>query len=114
MDGFAVDDASCWPSFSPSPRTSAYGTLTGSDESFLYPMDALRMAATRYLVFDIESIADGDWCRGWSTPARNCQPMAAVTKYRQELFAKYESDFVPYTFQLPMSIAVAKVDADFA
>ena len=27
--------------------------------------------------------------------------------------AKYESDFVPYTYHLPTSIAVAKVDAEF-
>jgi hypothetical protein len=29
------------------------------------------------------------------------------------LLAKYETDFIPYTFQLPVSIVVAKVAADY-
>ncbi len=71
------------------------------------------MAATRYLVFDIESIADGDLVARLVYPGQKLSAKAAVAKYRQELMAKYESDFVPYTYHLPTSIAVAKVDAEF-
>src|SRR3954471_7516592 len=28
--------------------------------------------------------------------------------------AKYETDFIPYTFQVPVSVVVAKVSADFS
>ena len=70
------------------------------------------MAATRYLVFDIESIADGELVATGLSRAKT-DGQGAVTKYRQELMAKYENDFVPYTYHLPISIAVAKVDAEF-
>jgi predicted PolB exonuclease-like 3'-5' exonuclease len=36
-----------------------------------------------------------------------------VRRYRDELMEKYESDFIPYTFQIPISVAVAKVASDF-
>ncbi len=41
------------------------------------------------------------------------EPAEAVRRYRAELMEKYESDFIPYTFQVPISVAVAKVTADF-
>ena len=34
-------------------------------------------------------------------------------RYRAELMEKFESDFIPYTFQVPISVAVGKVAADF-
>src|SRR5205085_8895930 len=37
-----------------------------------------------------------------------------VRRYRDELIAKYETDFIPYTFQVPVSVVVAKVAADFS
>ncbi|HEY1600763.1 MAG TPA: 3'-5' exonuclease [Pirellulales bacterium] len=71
------------------------------------------MAATRYLVFDIESIADGALVSRLLYPDQKLAPAAAVKKYREELFAKHGSDFVPYTYQIPLSIAVGKIDAEF-
>jgi predicted PolB exonuclease-like 3'-5' exonuclease len=71
------------------------------------------MAATRYLVFDIESITDGELVSRLVYPGEKLSPKAAVAKYRKALMEKYESDFVPYTYHLPTSIAVAKVDAEF-
>ena len=41
------------------------------------------------------------------------EPAEALARYRAELLEKYESDFVPYTFQVPISVAVGKVTADF-
>lgn len=72
------------------------------------------MAATvRYLVFDVESVADGALVSKLRYPGENVEPSAAIQRYRQELLAKHDSDFIPYTFQLPISIVIAKVGADF-
>jgi 3'-5' exonuclease len=68
----------------------------------------------RYLVFDVESVADGQLVSKLRYPGQNLEPGEAVSRYRAELLAKYESDFIPYTFQVPVSIVVAKVAADYA
>ena len=44
---------------------------------------------------------------------RSIEPAEAVRRYRSELLAKYETDFIPYTFQVPISVAIAKIAADF-
>jgi predicted PolB exonuclease-like 3'-5' exonuclease len=68
----------------------------------------------RYLVFDIESVADGDLVSKIRYPGQNLSPAEAVRRYRDELMAKFETDFIPYTFQVPVSVVVAKVAADFS
>ena len=66
-----------------------------------------------YFVFDIESVADPDPISkvhfGGDVP-----PEEAVQKYRNELMEQTGSDFIPYTFQIPISVAVAKVAKDFS
>jgi predicted PolB exonuclease-like 3'-5' exonuclease len=69
--------------------------------------------AVRYLVFDIESAADAALVAKVRHPGENINPHDAVQQYRAQLMAKYDSDFIPYTFQIPVSIVVAKVAADF-
>ena len=66
----------------------------------------------RYLVFDIESVADPALVARmhYKEPM---EPAAALARYRAELREKYESDFVPYTFQVPIAVAVGKVNAEF-
>ena len=71
------------------------------------------MQSIRYLVFDVETVADGALVSRIRYPDDNLTPEAAIARYRQELFAKYENDFIPYTFQIPISVAVAKIDAKF-
>jgi hypothetical protein len=71
------------------------------------------MSDVRYFVFDIESIADGELVSRLRYPQENLPAAAAVARYRAELMAKYETDFIPYTFQVPTSLAIAKVAADF-
>ena len=39
------------------------------------------------------------------------QPRPAA--HRAELMAKWDSDFIPYTFQIPISVAVGKVTGDY-
>lgn len=70
--------------------------------------------AVRYLVFDIESVADGQLVSKIRYPGQGLSATEAVRKYRDELMAKYETDFIPYTFQVPVSVVVAKVAADFS
>jgi predicted PolB exonuclease-like 3'-5' exonuclease len=71
-------------------------------------------SAVRYLVFDIESVADGELVSRIRYPGQGLSAADAVRRYRDELIAKYETDFIPYTFQVPVSVVVAKVAADFS
>ena len=73
----------------------------------------MAVSSVRYLVFDVESVADGELVSKLRYPGESLQPGEAVRRYRDELMAKYESDFIPYTFQVPVSVAVAKLAADF-
>ena len=66
-----------------------------------------------YLVFDIESVADGETVGKIRYPNDSLDSQEAVERYRSELMERYDRDFIPYTYQLPISIAVAKVDATF-
>ena len=79
-----------------------------------HPNSILPMSASiRYLVFDIESIADAPLVAKLRYPGQSLAPAEGVRRYRAELMEKFESDFIPYTFQIPISVAVGKVAADF-
>ena len=67
----------------------------------------------RYLVFDIESVADGDLIAKIRYPGDALNADEAIARYRAELLDKYGTDFIPYTYQVPVSVAVAKVTAEF-
>lgn len=73
----------------------------------------MRKTDVKYLVFDCESVADGDLVAKIRYPGEQLEPADAVARYRAELMEKYETDFIPYTFQVPVSVAIAKVAADF-
>jgi len=67
----------------------------------------------RYLVFDTESVADGQLVADVRYPGEDLEPVAAIDRYRAELLEKYESEFIPYTFQIPVSVAIGKVSAEY-
>lgn len=67
----------------------------------------------RYLVFDVESVADAELVAKLRYAGESLEPGEAVRRYRAELMEKHGSDFIPYTFQLPVSVAVGKVGGDF-
>jgi predicted PolB exonuclease-like 3'-5' exonuclease len=69
---------------------------------------------TKYLVFDIESVADGDLVSRLRYPGEKLSAAKAIEKYRAELLAENGKDFIPYTFQLPVSLVVAKLGRDLA
>ena len=70
-------------------------------------------AQVRYLVFDVESVADAELVAKLRYADESLEPAEAVRRYRDELMQKYQSDFIPYTFQIPVSVVVGKVTADF-
>ena len=49
--------------------------------------------AVRYLVFDIESVADGELVSKIRYPGQGLSAADAVRRYRDELMAKYETRF---------------------
>ena len=69
--------------------------------------------SVRYLVFDIESIADGDLVRKIQYPNEDLSAEEAVARYRAELLESKNTEFIPYTFHVPVSIVLAKLDANF-
>lgn len=68
----------------------------------------------RFLLFDIESVADPNLVAAVRHPEGDVAPDEAVRLYREELLEKKGSDFIPYTFQFPISLALAKVRDDFS
>lgn len=73
------------------------------------------MAASqvRYFVVDVESVADGTLVSKSRYPKERLGPSEAIARYRAELMEKHDSDFIPYTYQVPVSVVVGKVGADF-
>ena len=68
--------------------------------------------SVRYLIFDVESVADGNLIAKIRYPGDELTADEAIERYRSELLEKYNSEFIPYTFQIPISIAIMKVDQD--
>lgn len=67
----------------------------------------------QYFVFDVESVADGSLVASVRYPGEGLSADEAVSRFREELMEQYNSDFIPYTFQLPVSVVIAKIDAHF-
>ncbi|MBC8872008.1 MAG: 3'-5' exonuclease [Planctomycetes bacterium] len=70
-------------------------------------------SAVKFLVFDIESVADGDLVSKIRYPGEGLAPEEAIARYRGELMEETGRDFIPYTFQIPVSVVVAKVGASY-
>ena len=71
------------------------------------------MSDVKYLIFDIETVGDGDLIRKVRFPDEELTPREAVERYRRQLLEETGRDVLPATFVLPVSVAVAKVSADF-
>jgi len=70
----------------------------------------------KYLVFDVESVPDGKLINSVRYPDDEIDDKAAVKKFQGEILEQTNgaSDFIPVTFQYPVSICVAKVRSDFS
>jgi hypothetical protein len=71
------------------------------------------MSDVRYLIFDIETVGDGDLIRKVRYPDESLSPREAIQRYRSQLLEETGRDVLPLTFVLPVSVAVAKVSADY-
>jgi predicted PolB exonuclease-like 3'-5' exonuclease len=67
----------------------------------------------QYLIFDVEAVGDGDLISRVKYPADQLTPEQALRKFRDELLEQTGRDVLPPTFVLPISVAVAKVSAEF-
>lgn len=66
-----------------------------------------------YLVFDVESVADGKLIADVQFPDQSLSPQDAIARFQEELRATQNGrDFIPHTFQLPTAVVIAKVDGD--
>ncbi len=68
----------------------------------------------KYLVFDCESVADGDAISATKYPGEGLSSTEAVARFRQELMLETGRDFIPYTYHQPVAVVIAKVRADFS
>ena len=71
------------------------------------------MSDVKYLIFDIETVGDGDLIRKVRYPDEDLTPREAVDRYRRQLLEETGKDVLPLTFVLPVSVAIAKVAADY-
>jgi len=71
------------------------------------------MSKVEYLIFDIETVGDGDLIQRVRYPDLKLSPKEAIQRYQAELIEQTGRDVLPPTFTLPVSVAIAKVTADF-
>ena len=76
----------------------------------------LGQLGVKYLVFDIESVPDGELIKKVRYPKEEISAAEAIERYRKELLETSDgaSDFIPVTFQIPVSLCIAKVSDDFS
>ena len=66
-----------------------------------------------HLIFDVESVADGELISKVRYPGANYSPSEAIATYQDELMEQRGTTFIPHTFQIPTAVVIAKVAADF-
>lgn len=62
-----------------------------------------------HLVFDVESVADGQLISKVRYPGQNLSPKDAIATYQDELMEQRGTTFIPHTFQIPIAVVIAKV-----
>lgn len=68
----------------------------------------------KYLLFDVESIPDGELIAKTKYHDRNYTSDQAVAMFRQELLDETGKDFIPFTYHLPVALVIAKIRDDFS
>ena len=71
-------------------------------------------APVRYLIFDVESVTDGELLKRIEYPDSNFDAMQAIKQCQIDRMEKTGREFIPYTFQVPVSVAIAKVGEDLS
>ena len=69
----------------------------------------------KYLVFDVESVPDARLIKKVRYPEDDVDENGAVRKFQSEILdgSGGTTDFIPVTFQYPVSICIAKIREDF-
>lgn len=65
-----------------------------------------------HLIFDVESVADGELISKVRYPGQDYSPADAIATYQDELIETKGTTFIPHTFQIPIAVVIAKVSAD--
>jgi len=68
----------------------------------------------KYLLFDVESVADGALVAKTRYPQRSFTPKQAIAAFRQDLLIESGRDFIPYTYHTPIAVVAAKIRNDFS
>jgi 3'-5' exonuclease len=68
----------------------------------------------KYLLFDVESVADGEMIAKTRYPDASFSPDQAIAMFRQDLLCESGRDFIPFTYHLPIVLVVAKIREDFS
>ena len=68
---------------------------------------------TAFLVFDCESIPDGTLLARTRYPNEGLSPEEAVARAQADQQAARGNDFIPVSYQVPVSLCVARVDRHF-
>ena len=71
------------------------------------------MSKVSYLVFDVESVADGQLISKVRYPDQGMSEADAIAAYQDELLENKGTTFIPHTFQVPTAVVIAKVSSDF-
>lgn len=77
-------------------------------------MSAPASNEVKYLLFDVESVADGAAVAKTKYPQRGYSPQQAIERFRQELLIDSGRDFIPYTYHTPVAVVAAKIRDDFS
>lgn len=67
----------------------------------------------KYLIFDVESVADGELISRVKFSDDELTSDEAIARFRAELVESGGRDFIPYTYQIPVAVVIAKVTAEF-
>ena len=69
----------------------------------------------KYLVFDVESVPDGKLIKNAKYPDENFSEKEAIEHFQNEILSitNGNSNFIPPTFQYPITVVVAKLNENF-
>ena len=68
----------------------------------------------KYLLFDVESIADGQLISRTKYSGRGLSSDQAIAMFRQELLDESGKDFIPFIYHLTIAVVIAKIREDFS
>ncbi len=68
----------------------------------------------KFLLFDVESVADGEAIAKTRYPNKHYKPQQAIDAFRQDLIIESGRDFIPYTYHTPIAVVAAKIREDFS